>query len=145
MVKDREKLPQPNDAAYPVMHCKERDANDCWFYYTYAVNNNTETEVHVVEKLGRQRSRGESGCGGCVFQRKLITGARGCNAAKIERLFIHGEVLRWLVFYPPPCSGYLFLFFCTCYFKLPNTALFQTALPALTSSPSWRAWSPASS
>uniref|UniRef100_A0A673BZV5 Integrin beta n=1 Tax=Sphaeramia orbicularis TaxID=375764 RepID=A0A673BZV5_9TELE len=33
--KDRNKLPQPNDASYPVMHCKERDANDCWFYYTY--------------------------------------------------------------------------------------------------------------
>uniref|UniRef100_A0A668AR84 Integrin beta n=1 Tax=Myripristis murdjan TaxID=586833 RepID=A0A668AR84_9TELE len=50
-VKDRDKLPQPNDASYPVMHCKERDANDCWFYYTYAVNNNTETEVHVVDTL----------------------------------------------------------------------------------------------
>uniref|UniRef100_A0A8C4DFF4 Integrin beta n=1 Tax=Dicentrarchus labrax TaxID=13489 RepID=A0A8C4DFF4_DICLA len=50
-VKDREKLPQPNDASYPVMHCKERDANDCWFYYTYAVNNNTEKEVHVVDTL----------------------------------------------------------------------------------------------
>uniref|UniRef100_A0A3Q2YLE6 Integrin beta n=1 Tax=Hippocampus comes TaxID=109280 RepID=A0A3Q2YLE6_HIPCM len=50
-VKDRDKLPQPNDASYPVMHCKERDANDCWFYYTYAVNNNTEKEVHVVETL----------------------------------------------------------------------------------------------
>ncbi|XP_030204517.1 integrin beta-1 isoform X1 [Gadus morhua] len=49
-VKDRGELPQPNDAAYPVMHCKERDANDCWFYYTYAVNNNTK-EVHVVDKL----------------------------------------------------------------------------------------------
>uniref|UniRef100_UPI003AADFA5C integrin beta-1a isoform X2 n=1 Tax=Centroberyx gerrardi TaxID=166262 RepID=UPI003AADFA5C len=50
-VKDREKLPQPNDATFPVMHCKERDANDCWFYYTYAVNNNTEKEVHVVDTL----------------------------------------------------------------------------------------------
>uniref|UniRef100_A0AAQ4QIV3 Integrin beta n=1 Tax=Gasterosteus aculeatus aculeatus TaxID=481459 RepID=A0AAQ4QIV3_GASAC len=50
-VKDRDKLPQPNDASYPVMHCKERDANDCWFYYTYAVNNNTEKEVHVVDML----------------------------------------------------------------------------------------------
>uniref|UniRef100_A0A8D0DCN8 Integrin beta n=1 Tax=Sander lucioperca TaxID=283035 RepID=A0A8D0DCN8_SANLU len=50
-VKDRDKLPQPNDASYPVMHCKERDANDCWFYYTYAVNNNTEKEVHVVDTL----------------------------------------------------------------------------------------------
>uniref|UniRef100_A0A672JDX4 Integrin beta n=1 Tax=Salarias fasciatus TaxID=181472 RepID=A0A672JDX4_SALFA len=27
-VKTRDKLPQPNDASYPVMHCKERDAND---------------------------------------------------------------------------------------------------------------------
>lgn len=52
-VKDRDKLPQPNDAAYPVMHCKERDANDCWFYYTYAVNNNTVKEVHVVDSLGK--------------------------------------------------------------------------------------------
>lgn len=55
-VKDRDKLPQPNDASYPVMHCKERDANDCWFYYTYAVNNNTEKEVHVVDTLGEQRA-----------------------------------------------------------------------------------------
>ncbi|XP_066573808.1 integrin beta-1 isoform X2 [Amia ocellicauda] len=46
-VKDRDKLPQPNQA-FPLMHCKERDANDCWFYYTYAINN-TEKEVHVVE------------------------------------------------------------------------------------------------
>ncbi|KAF3703391.1 Integrin beta-1 [Channa argus] len=50
-VKDRDKLPQPTDTSYPVMHCKERDANDCWFYYTYAVNNNTEKEVHVVDTL----------------------------------------------------------------------------------------------
>ncbi|XP_065805012.1 integrin beta-1a isoform X1 [Labrus bergylta] len=49
-VKDRDKLPQPGDSSYPVMHCKERDANDCWFYYTYAVNNN-KTEVHVVSTL----------------------------------------------------------------------------------------------
>lgn len=50
-VKDRGKLPQPGQA-FPLMHCKERDANDCWFYYTYAVNNKTEKEVHVVETLG---------------------------------------------------------------------------------------------
>ncbi|CAB1340774.1 unnamed protein product [Coregonus sp. 'balchen'] len=49
-VKDRDKLPQPGQA-FPLMHCKERDANDCWFYYTYAVNK-TEKEVHVVETLG---------------------------------------------------------------------------------------------
>ncbi len=51
-VKDRDKLPQPVQA-FPLMHCKERDANDCWFYYTYAVNN-TEKEVHVVEALGEE-------------------------------------------------------------------------------------------
>uniref|UniRef100_A0A8C8I1W1 Integrin beta n=1 Tax=Oncorhynchus tshawytscha TaxID=74940 RepID=A0A8C8I1W1_ONCTS len=45
-VKDRDKLPQPGQA-FPLMHCKERDANDCWFYYTYAVNKKSEKEVHV--------------------------------------------------------------------------------------------------
>ncbi|XP_052339256.1 integrin beta-1-like isoform X1 [Oncorhynchus keta] len=49
-VKDRDKLPQPGQA-FPLMHCKERDANDCWFYYTYAVNKKSEKEVHVVEPL----------------------------------------------------------------------------------------------
>uniref|UniRef100_A0A665UZH2 Integrin beta n=1 Tax=Echeneis naucrates TaxID=173247 RepID=A0A665UZH2_ECHNA len=38
-VKDRDKLPQPNDASYPVVHCKGRDANDCWFYYTYLLKH----------------------------------------------------------------------------------------------------------
>lgn len=50
-VKDREKLPQPTDQSFPLTHCKERDANDCWFYYTYAVRNDTK-EVYVVETLG---------------------------------------------------------------------------------------------
>ncbi|KAJ8268700.1 hypothetical protein COCON_G00138720 [Conger conger] len=47
-VSDRDKLPQPVQS-FPVLHCKERDAKDCWFYYTYAIKNN-EKEVHVVEK-----------------------------------------------------------------------------------------------
>ncbi|CAB1326075.1 unnamed protein product, partial [Coregonus sp. 'balchen'] len=50
-VKDRDKLPQPADQSYPLSHCKERDANDCWFYYTYAVRNDTVREVYVVETL----------------------------------------------------------------------------------------------
>lgn len=50
-VKDRDKLPQPTDQSFPLSHCKERDANDCWFYYTYAVRNDTK-EVYVVETLG---------------------------------------------------------------------------------------------
>ncbi|KAJ8268699.1 hypothetical protein COCON_G00138710 [Conger conger] len=49
-VSDQDKLPQPVQS-FPVVHCKERDANDCWFYYTYAVKNNTEKEVHVAEKI----------------------------------------------------------------------------------------------
>lgn len=69
----KDKLPEPNDASYPVMHCKERDANDCWFYYTYAVNNNTQTEVHVLDKLGRPGL--QSGRGGIRLRRAtLMTG-----------------------------------------------------------------------
>ncbi|KAK5919970.1 hypothetical protein CgunFtcFv8_023817 [Champsocephalus gunnari] len=49
-VKDREKMPQPTDQSFPLTHCKERDANDCWFYYTYAIRNDTK-EVYVVETL----------------------------------------------------------------------------------------------
>ncbi|XP_047188199.1 integrin beta-1 isoform X1 [Scophthalmus maximus] len=49
-VKDRDRLPQPTDQSFPLTHCKERDANDCWFYYTYAIRNDTK-EVYVVENL----------------------------------------------------------------------------------------------
>lgn len=50
-VKSRDKLPQPTDQSFPLTHCKERDANDCWFYYTFAIRNDTK-EVYVVETLG---------------------------------------------------------------------------------------------
>uniref|UniRef100_A0A7N6B6P5 Integrin beta n=1 Tax=Anabas testudineus TaxID=64144 RepID=A0A7N6B6P5_ANATE len=49
-VKDRENLPQPTDQSFPLTHCKERDANDCWFYYTYAVRNDTK-EVYVYHEV----------------------------------------------------------------------------------------------
>ncbi|CAG5929129.1 unnamed protein product, partial [Menidia menidia] len=49
-VSERDMLPQPTDQSYPLSHCKERDANDCWFYFTYAIRNETK-EVVVVEKL----------------------------------------------------------------------------------------------
>ncbi|XP_056277326.1 integrin beta-1-like [Pseudoliparis swirei] len=49
-VKDRDMLPQPTDQSFPLSHCKERDANDCWFYYTYAIRNDTK-EVYVVDTL----------------------------------------------------------------------------------------------
>uniref|UniRef100_A0A8C5FQT2 Integrin beta n=1 Tax=Gadus morhua TaxID=8049 RepID=A0A8C5FQT2_GADMO len=47
----RDDLPQPTDQSFPLTHCKERDANDCWFYYTFAVRNDTP-EAYVVEELG---------------------------------------------------------------------------------------------
>uniref|UniRef100_A0A3B4ANI3 Integrin beta n=1 Tax=Periophthalmus magnuspinnatus TaxID=409849 RepID=A0A3B4ANI3_9GOBI len=50
-VKDLSRLPQPTDQSFPLAYCKERDHNDCWFYFTYSVDNNTK-EVYVVEKLG---------------------------------------------------------------------------------------------
>ncbi|XP_030631798.1 integrin beta-1-like [Chanos chanos] len=48
-VKDKEDLPQPNSQPF-LTHCKERDANDCWFFFTYATKNNT-IEVIVVETV----------------------------------------------------------------------------------------------
>ncbi|XP_072296639.1 integrin beta-1-like [Eucyclogobius newberryi] len=49
-VKDHSGQPQPTDQSFPLTHCKERDQNDCWFYFTYSVRNSTK-EVYVVEKL----------------------------------------------------------------------------------------------
>ncbi|KAL0965988.1 hypothetical protein UPYG_G00289120 [Umbra pygmaea] len=50
-VKDRDSLPQPGTLKYPFTHCKERDANDCWFYYTYGIQNDSQKEVYVVKTL----------------------------------------------------------------------------------------------
>lgn len=47
-MESREKLPQPVQVD-PVTHCKEKDIDDCWFYFTYSVNSNGEAHVHVVE------------------------------------------------------------------------------------------------
>ncbi|XP_056375441.1 integrin beta-1 isoform X2 [Hyla sarda] len=48
MVDSRDKLPQPGQAD-ALTHCKEKDADDCWFYFTYSVNANSEIHVHVVK------------------------------------------------------------------------------------------------
>ncbi|XP_062386735.1 integrin beta-1-like [Sardina pilchardus] len=48
MVKSRADLPQPVSAPL-ISHCKERDANDCWFYFTYAIKDDYTKAVHVVE------------------------------------------------------------------------------------------------
>ncbi|XP_013871600.1 integrin beta-1 [Austrofundulus limnaeus] len=48
-VSERESLPSPTDEP-PRAICKERDENDCWFYFTYSVKGDVK-EVHVSEKL----------------------------------------------------------------------------------------------
>ncbi|ROI24859.1 Integrin beta-1 [Anabarilius grahami] len=50
VVKKKEDLPQPNDQPY-INHCKERDANDCWFFFTYATKEDSTFEVQVAEDL----------------------------------------------------------------------------------------------
>ncbi|XP_044280590.1 integrin beta-1 isoform X1 [Varanus komodoensis] len=46
-VEHREKLPQPGQ--YDALtHCKEKDIDDCWFYFTYSVEAN-KAVVHVVK------------------------------------------------------------------------------------------------
>ncbi|XP_064410732.1 integrin beta-1-A isoform X4 [Latimeria chalumnae] len=50
IVEDRLQLPQPGQLE-ALTHCKEKDVDDCWFYFTYAVNNtNNDYVVHVVKK-----------------------------------------------------------------------------------------------
>ncbi|XP_026565768.1 integrin beta-1 [Pseudonaja textilis] len=48
LVDRREKLPQPGE--YDALtHCKEKDIDDCWFYFTYSVDSNNKAIVHVVK------------------------------------------------------------------------------------------------
>lgn len=51
MVDSRDELPQPGQED-ALTHCKEKDVDDCWFYYTYSVNSNSEVHVHVVKDPG---------------------------------------------------------------------------------------------
>ena len=52
MVKSRDDLPQPG-AEPTISHCRMWEANDCMFYYTYAVKNDSTKVVHVVEVAGK--------------------------------------------------------------------------------------------
>lgn len=54
-VSDRDQLPQPTDQSFPLTHCKVRDENDCWVYYTFAIKNQTKM-VYVVEKPGMREA-----------------------------------------------------------------------------------------
>nr|AXE40322.1 integrin beta 1 [Gobiocypris rarus] len=47
-VKTKDDLPKPNDQPH-INECKERDTNDCWFFFTYATKNDDKIEVHVAE------------------------------------------------------------------------------------------------
>ncbi|XP_077381113.1 integrin beta-1-like isoform X2 [Festucalex cinctus] len=48
MVKDVGMLPQPTDQNYPIIHCKERDVDDLWFYYSISIENDIK-EIHVIK------------------------------------------------------------------------------------------------
>lgn len=49
-VDDRESLPKLNEHR-TVMPCKEKDADDCWFYFTFVSNNtNNDVTVYVLSK-----------------------------------------------------------------------------------------------
>lgn len=50
LVDHRDKLPQPGDFDAQT-HCKEKDIDDCWFYFTYSVESNKPI-VHVVKTPG---------------------------------------------------------------------------------------------
>uniref|UniRef100_A0A8C1NXK6 Integrin beta n=1 Tax=Cyprinus carpio TaxID=7962 RepID=A0A8C1NXK6_CYPCA len=54
--KKKEELPEPNDQPY-INHCKERDANDRWFFFTYATKSDSTIEVHVAEELGKWKMK----------------------------------------------------------------------------------------
>lgn len=47
----KEELPQTNDQS--INHCKERDVNDCWFFFTYTIKNDDNIDVLVAEKKGK--------------------------------------------------------------------------------------------
>ena len=47
-VENWDKLSQPGQVD-PLPPCKEKDVDDCCFYFTYSVNGNSEAAVHVVE------------------------------------------------------------------------------------------------
>lgn len=54
-VDSRDKLPQPGQFSQ-MSHCKEKDIDDCWFYFTYSVHGHKENMVYVVETPGRKES-----------------------------------------------------------------------------------------
>ncbi|XP_069770555.1 integrin beta-1-like [Narcine bancroftii] len=48
LVEKQDELPQPGQVP-SIAHCKEKDENDCWFYFSYSVNEQNVPEVHVTK------------------------------------------------------------------------------------------------
>ncbi|XP_067219499.1 integrin beta-1b.1 [Chanodichthys erythropterus] len=48
-VKSKEDLPQSSNQPH-INDCKERDTDDCWFFFTYDTKNDDKIEVHVAAK-----------------------------------------------------------------------------------------------
>ncbi|XP_055521127.1 integrin beta-1-B-like [Leucoraja erinacea] len=48
LVDKQDELPQPGQVP-SIAHCKEKDENDCWFYFSYSVNDQNVPEVHVTK------------------------------------------------------------------------------------------------
>ncbi|KAK7163531.1 hypothetical protein R3I93_007552 [Phoxinus phoxinus] len=48
-VNNKDELPQSNDQTH-IDLCKERDVDDCWFFFTYTSKNDDTIEVHLAEK-----------------------------------------------------------------------------------------------
>ncbi|XP_067863640.1 integrin beta-1-like isoform X2 [Heptranchias perlo] len=48
LVERQDQLPQPGQVA-SIAHCKEKDEDDCWFYFSYSVNDQNVPEVHVTK------------------------------------------------------------------------------------------------
>lgn len=52
LVDKQDELPQPGQVP-SIAHCKEKDENDCWFYFSYSVNDQNVPEVHVTKNAGK--------------------------------------------------------------------------------------------
>uniref|UniRef100_A0A4W3HW67 Integrin beta n=1 Tax=Callorhinchus milii TaxID=7868 RepID=A0A4W3HW67_CALMI len=48
LVERQDQLPQPGQVK-SIAHCKEKDEDDCWFYFSYSVNDQNVPEVHVTK------------------------------------------------------------------------------------------------
>jgi len=50
-VNTKEEFLEPN--GQPINLCKERDVDDCWFYFSYTTKNDDNIDVLVAKKKGK--------------------------------------------------------------------------------------------